>query len=98
MFAASALATSDQPPDFGPVFVGGSGRSGTTIVSRLLGTHSRLARIRTEARFDADDRHGLIGLLRGRQDLAGFLAWMRSPDAWGRLASVIAPGELDRVL
>jgi hypothetical protein len=37
-----------RPP---PIFVGGSGRSGTTIVSRLLGEHSGYAHIPVELRF-----------------------------------------------
>lgn len=60
-----------------PVFCGGSGRSGTTIVARLVGAHPRYAVIPVEARFHTD-RGGLPDLLEGRISLDRFLARMRT--------------------
>lgn len=41
------------------IFIGGTGRSGTTILSRWLGSHARLVRIPVESRFIVDSG-GLI--------------------------------------
>lgn len=67
------------PPDPAPadlVFVGGTGRSGTHIVGRLLGGHPRFADVPIEARFHCN-RRGLGDLLEGRVSLGGFLAKLR---------------------
>jgi Sulfotransferase family len=50
-----------QPP---PIFVGGTGRSGTTILGRLLGTHPDYEMVPVEARFHSSP-DGLPGVLRG---------------------------------
>ncbi len=53
------------------VFVGGTGRSGTSILAKLLGSHPWLTRIPIEVRFLAD-RRGLCDLVEGRSSLAQF--------------------------
>jgi Sulfotransferase family len=44
------------------VFVGGTGRSGTTVFSRLLGTHPRVFTLRWESQFVVA-KHGLIDVI-----------------------------------
>lgn len=71
-----------------PVFVGGSGRSGTHVMARLLGRHSRYRYISSEIRFHTD-RGGLCDLLAGRVSLRRFGRHMRGywwdrPSADGR--------------
>jgi hypothetical protein len=61
------------------VFVGGTGRSGTHIVGRLLGEHPRWADVPIEARFHCNKR-GMPDLLEGRVSLSGFLAKLH--DFW----------------
>ncbi len=57
-------------------FVGGTGRSGTHIVSQLLGRNNKLAAIPVECRFHVDD-DGFPGLLQGRVTKAHFLRRLR---------------------
>jgi hypothetical protein len=64
---------SDAPE---PVFVGGTGRSGTHALARLLGRHSRYADVPIEARFHCNKR-GLPDLLEGRITLRGYLEKLR---------------------
>jgi hypothetical protein len=54
-----------------PVFVGGTGRSGTTVLAELLGQHSAFAVIPIEARFQAEAR-GLPGVHEGRVSVDAF--------------------------
>jgi hypothetical protein len=54
-----------------PIFVGGTGRSGTTIVGRLLGRHPDHEVIPVEARFHAS-QDGLPGVLGGSVTPAEF--------------------------
>jgi hypothetical protein len=61
------------------IFVGGTGRSGTHVLGRLLGRHSRYAGVPIEARFHCNKR-GLPDLLGGRVTLAGFVEKLR--DFW----------------
>ncbi len=61
-----------------PVFVGGTGRSGTTITARLIGAHEAAALIPIEMRFHVDPG-GLPDLLRGSTDLPRFLRRLRGP-------------------
>ena len=68
--AGSAMS----PPD--PVFVGGTGRSGTTIAAQLVGKHSQYAYIPAEVSFHAQP-DGLPGLLDGEVELEDFLEMMR---------------------
>ena len=58
------------------IFVGGTGRSGTHIVGRLLGSHPRLADVPIEARFHCNKR-GMPDLLGGRVSLDGYLTKLR---------------------
>ena len=60
-----------------PVFVGGTGRSGTTITGRLLGAHPSYHVIATEVRF-LTEHGGLCDLVNGKTDLGTFDARMRS--------------------
>jgi len=61
------------------VFVGGTGRSGTHIVGRLLGEHATYADVPIEARFHCNKR-GMPDLLEGRVSLGGFIDKLR--DFW----------------
>jgi hypothetical protein len=55
------------------VFVGGTGRSGTHIVAKLLGRHSRYRNIKTELRFHVDPG-GFPDLLAGKVTLEEFVS------------------------
>ena len=61
------------------VFVGGTGRSGTHVLARLLGRHPRFTGIPIEARFHCNKR-GMPDLLGGRVTQAGFVEKLR--DFW----------------
>jgi hypothetical protein len=54
-----------------PVFIGGTGRSGTGITARLLGSHPAYYRAPTEVRF-ISGMGGLCHLAAGRTTLAAF--------------------------
>jgi hypothetical protein len=58
------------------VFIGGTGRSGTHALARLIGRHSRFADVPIEARFHCNKR-GLPDLLEGRVTMRGFLEKLR---------------------
>ena len=58
------------------VFVGGTGRSGTHILGRLLGEHAAFADVPIEARFHCNKR-GLPDLLEGRVSFGGFVEKLR---------------------
>ena len=58
------------------IFVGGTGRSGTHIIGRLLGEHPRLADVPIEARLHCNKR-GMPDLLGGRVSLDGYLTKLR---------------------
>lgn len=73
------IARASAVSDFNLVFVGGTGRSGTHIVGRLLGEHATLADVPIEARFHCNKR-GLPDLLEGRVSLGGFVEKLR--DFW----------------
>lgn len=62
-----------------PVFVGGTGRSGTTVLGRLIGRHTRYAFVRVELRIHTLDG-GLADLFAGRTDPETFMARVR--DFW----------------
>jgi len=57
-------------------FVGGTGRSGTHVVARFLGRHSRLASIGVECRFHVEER-GFPGLMDGSVTRDQFLKRLR---------------------
>jgi hypothetical protein len=59
-----------------PIFVGGSARSGTHAVGRLIAAHPRYHLIATEARFHCF-KEGLPDLLAGRVELDRFLELFR---------------------
>ena len=54
-----------------PIFIGGTGRSGTTIIARLLGSHPGYYKTPTESRF-ISATGGLCDLAAGRTTLAAF--------------------------
>jgi Sulfotransferase family len=66
----------ERPP---PTFVGGTGRSGTHVIARLLDRHPELASVPIEARFHCNKR-GMPDLLGGRTSLSRYLEKMR--DFW----------------
>jgi hypothetical protein len=77
--------------DGGPVFTGGSGRSGTTVLSHLLDAHADLVRVvPTEVRF-LTDHGGLIDLLEASRDhRIGRRPWRLLPDRWRGTRGVTA--------
>ena len=78
-------ATTMPPPWHGPattlppIFVGGTGRSGTTITGRILGAHPSYHMIPFEVRF-ITDKGGLCDLVEGRTGINGFSR--RCQDRW----------------
>jgi Sulfotransferase family len=58
------------------VFVGGTGRSGTHILSYLLDRHSRFHSVPIECRFHCNPK-GLADLVTGRTDVESFLTKLR---------------------
>ena len=78
-----------------PVFVGGTGCSGSTVVGRLIGEHPSFAFIPHQVRFHAEP-WGLPGLLLDRVDIADFAARMRA--AWFEQTPRGRQGHLQRVV
>jgi hypothetical protein len=64
-----------QPADL--VFIGGTGRSGTTVLSHLLGRHSRFCAVPIECRFHCNPK-GLADLAGGRATVEEFLRKLRT--------------------
>jgi sulfotransferase family protein len=85
-----------------PIFVGGTGRSGTTILARLLGRRRDYTVIPVEARFHcAPD--GLPGVLLGTQTPERFVQrvteeWFHPPRRAARLAAFVDRDALDAAL
>jgi sulfotransferase family protein len=63
-----------KPPPV--LFIGGTGRSGTHVVAKLLGKHSKMALVPVEVRFHVEDR-GFPGLLSGDVTKEQFLRRLR---------------------
>ena len=63
-----------HPPPI--LFVGGTGRSGTHVLAKLLSRHPRLAMIPIEVRFHVEDR-GFPGLLAGKVSKEQFVRRLR---------------------
>src|SRR5919206_1561872 len=63
-----------KPPPV--LFVGGTGRSGTHVVAKLLGKHSKMAIVPVEVRFHVESR-GFPGLLSGEVTKEQFLRRLR---------------------
>lgn len=84
----------NTPP---PIFVGGTGRSGTTILARLLGKHPDYTIIPVEARFHCDP-NGLPAVLDGVQTPEEFVR--RVVDQWWveKLAEFVDRDALDAAL
>lgn len=85
------LAPRPERPDL--VFIGGTGRSGTHVISHLLGSHSQYARVPIECRFHCNPQ-GFPDLLSGGVDADTFLRklkkfWWRRIRA-GEVAPVVA--------
>jgi hypothetical protein len=59
------------------VFIGGTGRSGTTVLSHLLGRHSRYFAVPIECRFHCNPK-GLADLVAGRATIEEFLDKLRT--------------------
>src|SRR2546423_15723282 len=58
------------------VFVGGTGRSGTHVLAKLLSKHPRLSLIPVEVRFHVEDQ-GFPGLLAGTTSKEDFVRRLR---------------------
>lgn len=74
-----------------PVFVGGTGRSGTTATARLLGKHSSLALVPAELRIHLAHK-GLLELLEEPRYLDHFVEAMRTK--WFRRSRDESEGEV----
>jgi len=66
-----------QPSEHPPLFIGGTGRSGTHVLARLLDRHPEVAAVPIEARFHSSNVKGMPDLLGGRVSLEGFVEKLR---------------------
>src|SRR4051812_12304946 len=66
------------------IFVGGTGRSGTHVIGRLLGRHPTLADVPIESRFHCHGPKGFPDLLSGRVQVSDFL-WKLREFWWHRI-------------
>ena len=71
-------------PDRPLIFVGGTGRSGTHVIARLLGRHPTLADVPVESRFHCHGPKGYPDLLSGRVGVDDFL-WKLREFWWHRV-------------
>lgn len=84
----SELAPRPESPDL--IFIGGTGRSGTHVLSQLLGSHPRYGRVPIECRFHCNPQ-GFPDLLAGRVSADVFLKKLRK-FWWRRIrAGEVAP-------
>ncbi len=74
--AGGGLVPPPEPPRF--VFVGGTGRSGTHVVAKLINRNSAYKKVPNEARFHANPK-GFPDLLAGRTSLQEFVRQLRGP-------------------
>lgn len=87
----------------GPIFIGGSARSGTHAMGRLLDAHARYHLIGTEARFHSSPK-GLPDLLTGGVSMDRFLAicrghwWRRGFKNKGGMNRIMRRQELEDAL
>jgi hypothetical protein len=72
------------------VFVGGTGRSGTHVIAKLLGRHSRYRKVPIEVRFHVDPG-GFPDLLSGETTVEEFLARLRGK-WWRRIQTLRVRG------
>ncbi|MBA2521917.1 MAG: sulfotransferase [Solirubrobacterales bacterium] len=80
----------ERPSDPQLLFIGGTGRSGTHVLSHLLGSHSRYARVPIEARFHVNPQ-GFPDLLSGQVSPEQFLRKLKR-FWWKRIrAGEVAP-------
>ena len=70
------LVPPPEPPRF--VFVGGTGRSGTHVVAKLINRNSAYKKVPNEARFHSDPG-GFPDLLSGKTSLEQFVCKLRGP-------------------
>ena len=66
------------------ILIGGTGRSGTHVLARLLGRHPQLADVPIEARFHCHGPKGFPDLLAGRATLDEFV-WKLREFWWHRV-------------
>jgi hypothetical protein len=76
-----------------PLLIGGTGRSGTHALARIVGRHSRFESITFELKLHADPP-GLPGLLAGKVSLDSFLAdlrgqWWSRQDGDGKVRGLV---------
>jgi hypothetical protein len=79
-----------EPPRF--AFVGGTGRSGTHVVAKLINRNSAYQKVPNEARFHVNPK-GFPDLLAGRVSLDGFLHELRGQ--WWRGHAITRPSDED---
>jgi hypothetical protein len=80
----------ERPAEPQLLFIGGTGRSGTHVLSQLLGSHSRYSRVPIEARFHVNPQ-GFPDLLSGQVSPEQFLRKLRR-FWWRRIrAGEVAP-------
>jgi hypothetical protein len=94
-----ATVARQAPP---PIFVGGTGRSGTTVLGRLLGRQPDYTVIPVEARFHCSPE-GLPSVLSGRQTPERFAErvreeWFHPPGRAEKLAAFIERDALEEAL
>jgi hypothetical protein len=91
---SAELAERPESPDL--IFIGGTGRSGTHVLSHLLGSHPRYARVPIECRFHCNPQ-GFPDLLAGEVPVETFLRKLKK-FWWRRIrAGEVAPVVVKRL-